>query len=91
MASIKYYYVIYTRRGFLKLKNTTIITVGSVTVALRARKLLQKNGIKSKVVKVDATKSEYGCTHGIEFLTKDFYAVAMQLRKEELVYKIYSE
>lgn len=71
--------------------NKTTITVGSVTSAMKAKRLLQRMKIQSKLVKVDPIKSYSGCTHGIEFATEDFYTVVMGLRNEGISYKIYSQ
>jgi hypothetical protein len=66
--------------------NTRIITVGSVTYAHKARRLLQHMGINSRVVKIDSSRSKNGCTHGIEFSSVDFYNVVMELKKAGFEY-----
>jgi len=67
----------------------TIITVGSATYAIKARKLLLRLNVKSKLVKVDAYKSRNGCTHGIEFAAEDFYTVVMGLKNAGISYYLY--
>ena len=66
--------------------NTITITVGSVTYAHKARRLLQQRGINSRLVKIDATRSKGGCTHGIEFGATDFYNGGMELKKAGIEY-----
>ena len=67
----------------------TTITVGSVTYAIKARRVLMRMNIRSKLVKLDATKSTNGCTHGLEFATEDFYAVVMGLKNAGIDYSLY--
>ena len=67
----------------------TTITVGSVTYAIKARRLFMRMNIKSKLVKLDAKKSKNGCTHGLEFSTEDFYAAVMGLKNAGINYSIY--
>ena len=67
----------------------TTITVGSVTYAIKARRLLMRMNIKSKLVKLDTKKSKNGCTHGLEFSTEDFYAAVMGLKNAGINYSIY--
>ena len=71
--------------------NKTTITVGSVTYAIKARKLLERMRIHSKLVKIDVSKTSGGCTYGITFDTEDFYSAAMGLRNAGISYQIYSQ
>ncbi len=70
--------------------NNTIIIVGSVTYAMKVKKLLERSGIKSTLVKVDGIKSGKGCTHGIKFQSSMFYDVISVLRNREINYSVYS-
>ena len=70
--------------------NTTTITVGSSTYAIKVRRLLSERNIQSKLVKIDASKTVGGCTHGIEFASADYYAVVMELKKAQINYTVYS-
>lgn len=78
-------------RGRSKDLNTSIFTVGSVTLAVKARKLLARAGIRSRLVKSDTGKNKGGCRYGIEFSTLDFYGVSAELRKNGINYEIYRE
>ena len=69
--------------------NKTTITVGSVTYAIKAKKLLSRMNIQSKLIKVDASQTVSGCTHGIEFASADFYTVVMELKKAGINYSVY--
>ena len=67
-----------------------IITVGTVTYALKCRKLLSKAGIQSKLVKLDSSKTSKGCTYGIELRSEDFYSAVVILRENGIDYSLYS-
>ncbi len=69
--------------------NMTILTVGSVTYAIKARKLLRRDGIQSESVKLDDTKTKAGCTHGIKIATEDFYHAASVLKENGIPFSVY--
>ena len=69
--------------------NTTIITVGSVTYAIKVKKLLERSGIKSKLIKVESSASSKGCTYGIKISTSLFYDAVSMLRNQGIDYSIY--
>ena len=69
--------------------DTTIITVGSVTYAIKVKKLLERSGITSKVVKVESSKSSKGCTYGIKIPTTLFYNAVVLLKNKGIDYSIY--
>ena len=71
--------------------NMTIITVGTVTTAMKVKRLLQRNKIQSRLIKVEPLKEMDGCTHGIEFESKYFYFVVNELIKEDIKYSLYSQ
>ncbi len=48
------------------LNNGCIIPLPSETYAMSAQRLLTNNGIASRVVKTDPSKTKKGCTVGIE-------------------------
>ena len=69
--------------------NKIIITVGSVTYAIKSRKLLSGIGIHSKLIKVDALISKNGCTHGLEISKKHFLDAVMILKMNGIPYSVY--
>ncbi len=75
------------KEGVLDLKTETI-TVKSITLGLKAKKILAKSGIKSKLVKLDSSKTENGCSYGIEFKSSEFYNIASLLRTNEIEYSV---
>ena len=70
--------------------NTTTITLGSVTNAMKAKKILQRMKIQSRLVKLDAINTANGCTHGLEFSSSFFYTVVKELIKEGISYSVYT-
>ncbi len=53
--------------------NKTVVTVETVTYAMKARKLLLRCGIQSKLIKTDSQDSGTGCRHGLEISNKDYF------------------
>ena len=79
---------LYARKELRALENTTI-TVGSVTYAMKARRILLHNGIRSRLVKVVPEKSAKGCTHGITFPSARFFDAVVALKKAGIEYSVY--
>ncbi len=77
-------------KGALNLK-TTVFTVKSVTYAIKAKKLLLREGISAKLVKTADVGIAQGCAHGIEIPAKDFYTAAAVLRNAGMEYKVYEK
>ena len=69
--------------------DSTIITVGSVTYAIKVKKLLERSGIKSKLIKVESSKSSKGCTYGVKIPTPLFFDTVALLRNKEIDYSVY--
>ena len=69
--------------------NKTIITVGSVTYAIKARNMLSRGGVRSKLVKTDGTGQNRGCTHGLELNSEDFYRAVVILKENNINYNVY--
>ena len=67
----------------------SIVTVKTVTIGLKGKKALSSRGIKSRVVKIDASKSQNGCQYGIEFETDNFYEAIEALRENGIQYGVY--
>ena len=69
--------------------NKTIVALGSVTYALKARKLLRGRGIQSELIKLDAGSKE-GCTHGLIIDRDSFYMAVLALKENGISYSVYS-
>lgn len=70
--------------------NKTAISLGSVTYAIKAQKLLSTMKIHSKLIKLDAGKLQNGCIYGLILATDDYPRAVMELKKEGLTFSIYS-
>ena len=71
--------------------NKTIISLGSVTYAIKAQKLLLGIKIHSKLVKLDVGKSIDGCIYGLIIATGDYPKAVLELKKEGLTFSLYSK
>lgn len=71
--------------------NTTIIAVGSVTYAIKAKKNLERMGIKASLVKADTTKTSGSCTHGIKIHSSYLYDAVAVLKKMGIDYYVYND
>ena len=81
-------YLILSRKEF-RVLNTTVLTVGSVTYAMKARKLLLRGGIRSKLVKVNGDNMSMGCNHGLEIDKDDFYSAAVILKENRIAFSVF--
>ena len=70
---------------------TSIVTVPTVTIGLKGKKVLAAKGIKSSIVKIDYTKNQNGCQYGIKFNERDYYDVISALRERGIEYGVYTE
>jgi len=71
--------------------NNTIIAVGSVTYAIKAKKLLERQGVNAVLVKVDSSKNDGGCTHGIRINASYLYDAIAILKKMGIDYRVYND
>ena len=62
-------------------RNETLITMRSLTHAMKAKKLLSEYGMEARVVKPDASRTEKGCGYGI-YVSGDRYERAKSLLSE---------
>ena len=65
--------------------NNIMISVGSMTYALKLKKLLSRAGIYSYQVK---NLREDGCNHGVEINERDLFAAVAILREFRIDYTI---
>lgn len=64
------------KEGVLNME-TTVLAVESVTYAIKGRKLLQRAGIRSKLIKPNGSA---GCGYGIEIYRKDYLLAIATLK-----------
>ncbi|MBR5144827.1 MAG: hypothetical protein IKW53_07235 [Clostridia bacterium] len=65
--------------------NKVIIYVGTMTYAIKLRKMLARAGIESRQVK---SLDNDGCTHGVEIIYRDFYGAIAILRESGMEYRV---
>lgn len=70
---------------------SSIITVKTMTIGLKAKKLLSSHGVKAVLIKIDHTSSETGCSYGLELPDKDFYNAIALLRDHGIEYGVYRQ
>lgn len=68
--------------------NTTIITVGSVTYAIKAKKLLEREGVSASLIKMESSKDDGGCTHGIKINESYLYDAVAILKRMGIEYRV---
>ena len=61
-----------------------ILTIPTVTLALKAKRLLSKKGITASVVHFNSNENKNGCSYGIEFDIKDYFSVLSILKESEI-------
>ena len=71
--------------------NRIVLTTKNASYAIKMRKLLLREGIRSELVKVNPENGLKGCTHGVEISDSESYAAARVLRNAGVSYSIYSE
>ena len=71
--------------------NTTTITVGSVTYAIKVKKLLERAGIRSNLIKSSTSKSTNGCVYGVKVNSEYFYDAVSLLKQNRIEYSAYSD
>ena len=67
----------------------SIITIPTLTMALKSKKILSKSGMQARVIKLDSSKN--GCTYGLEFDDRYFYDVIALLRQNDIEYNYYKK
>ena len=66
-----------------------ILSIQSATFAVKAKRLLNRHGVSCRFMKLDASKSKNGCTHGIEITGEDFFKAVMILKNSDIQYYVY--
>ncbi len=69
--------------------NNITLTFSSVTYSLKVRRLLSREKIESKLVKVESNSESGGCLNGIEIAQSEFYRAVIILRKNGIEYSVY--
>lgn len=68
--------------------NNVTVTVGTVTYAIKLKKLLSRAGIRSRLVKAEGTTAGEGCTHGVEISSSDFLFAVVIMKENGIPYSV---
>ncbi len=68
-----------------------VLRLASITYAMKVSRILKRNNIMARVVKMSDIGVNTGCGYGIEIFEKDLYTVAAILRQEGLEYSVYDD
>ena len=71
--------------------DNTTIAVGSITYAVKARRLLARGGIKAKLIKLSLSETAGGCAHGIVIASSRFFDAVVILKENGIPYSLYRE
>ena len=70
--------------------NKITISLGSVTYAIKAQKLLSGIKIHSKLIKLDAVNKLDGCIYGLIVAAEDYPNAVVALKKEGIAFSVFS-
>lgn len=70
---------------------TVLITVGAVTLAGKAKKILSRDGIKSKLTKADVQIADKGCVYALEIDENNTYDAVRILRENNISASVYEK
>lgn len=64
--------------------NKCTAVIGSMTIALKAQKILHASSIRSTVVKLDSSATQRGCAYGLEFDCNQYSNIRYLLEKSHV-------
>ena len=70
---------------------TITLGVGSITYAIKARRLVERSGIKAKLIKTTSSINDRGCQYGIVIDESEFYDVISVLRDNGVQYQVFTD
>lgn len=68
-----------------------LITIGSVTLAGKAKKILSRGGIKSKLTKTDAQITDKGCSYALQIDESNTYDAVRILRENNITATVHGK
>ena len=69
--------------------NTEILSLGSVTYAIKAKKILLNKKIHSKLIKIDSSDKNGGCIYGLKVAEKDYRETVIELKRSGISFSNY--
>ncbi|MBR3806629.1 MAG: DUF3343 domain-containing protein [Clostridia bacterium] len=70
--------------------NEVIFTFDSVTYANKAKKILSRAGVQSKLIKLSDSNESGGCIHGLSVSKEGYYTAVKALREIGVSYRVRS-
>ena len=67
---------------------TTIMAIKGATEGIKARRALLREGIKSKLIKLDSARFNRGCGYAVEVKNTDFFSAVALLRRLDIDYTV---
>lgn len=74
------------KEGVLYL-NTVELGFSSATLAIKAKRLLRKSGVQSKLVKSDGDLASLGCVHALLIIKEEFFVAVSILKRASIEYR----
>lgn len=65
------------------------LTLETLTIGMKAKRILSKRNINANIVKIDSSEHGSGCSYGIEFGEPYLYEVISILRENNISYGVY--
>lgn len=75
------------KEGVLRL-DTSIFVFNSITLAVKAKKLLRASGIHAKLKKSDSLFGDIGCQYAIEVGSDDYFLAISILKNNNIPYSV---
>ena len=69
--------------------NKITISLGSVTYAMKAKRILLNIKIHSKLIKLDSGTQSLGCIYALVISSDDYKNAVMELKKEGIAFSVY--
>ena len=73
------------------MKKDIILTVGSMTRAVKAKRILNRQGVGVSIIKLDSEIYTNGCGYGIVFSEEDEYCAIRILKENKIPYSVYEK
>ena len=70
---------------------TRYISIGTMNQAIGARRILSREGISARIIKLDSRKTAEGCGYGLSYSEADTLHVARILGMNDIRYHTYGD
>lgn len=73
------------------MKNDIILNIGSMTRAIKAKRILNREGIGISIIKLESKLYTSGCGYGIVFSEADEYTAIRILKENKIPYSVHEK